>query len=112
MDLKKDVMLLFSVLDDDDSSITAGSIVTVTVTLKRRDMGELFQMGDSERTQAVDDQQMEDEPADDDENKVSPRGPGPEVIKLVFFRSLYLFFKFVLWLFFPCVRRLLTQNLP
>ena len=30
--------LSFVVLDDDDSSITAGSIVTVTVTLKRTNL--------------------------------------------------------------------------
>ena len=30
--------LSFAVLDDDDSSITAGSIVTVTVTLKRTNL--------------------------------------------------------------------------
>ena len=31
-------LLSFVVLDDDDSSITAGSIVTVTVTLKRTNL--------------------------------------------------------------------------
>lgn len=33
---------LLSVIDDDDSTITAGSIVTVTVTLKRESLGDHY----------------------------------------------------------------------
>ena len=38
MKLPRFTFLSFVVLDDDDSSITAGSIVTVTVTLKRTNL--------------------------------------------------------------------------
>jgi len=36
-------------LDDEDSTITAGSIVTVTVTLERRNMEELFEQEMTEK---------------------------------------------------------------
>jgi hypothetical protein len=36
-------------LDDEDSTITAGSIVTVTVTLERRNMEELFEQEITEK---------------------------------------------------------------
>lgn len=38
-----EVTIFFSVLDDEDSTITAGSIVTVTVTLTRQDLEVLFE---------------------------------------------------------------------
>ena len=36
-------------MDDEDSTITAGSIVTVTVTLERRNMEELFEQEITEK---------------------------------------------------------------
>ena len=36
---------LFAVLDDEDKTITAGSIVTVTVKLKRASMGDFLDSG-------------------------------------------------------------------
>jgi hypothetical protein len=36
-------------LEDEDSTITAGSIVTVTVTLERRNMEELFEQEITEK---------------------------------------------------------------
>lgn len=58
-----------SVLDDEDSTITAGSIVTVTVTLKRQSMADLFDKEHIEPDQPVEeDAKMEE--VEEDTNQV------------------------------------------
>jgi hypothetical protein len=68
---------MFTVLDDDDKSITAGSIVTVTVTLKRRNMIDDFDIdkltGESGEIIEEDEEnedKIKDEVEDNDESKV------------------------------------------
>ncbi|XP_064618130.1 translocation protein SEC63 homolog [Liolophura sinensis] len=53
------------VLDDEDSTITAGSIVTVTVTLKRQSMSELFDKEHIEPEQPVEEDVKMDEVEED-----------------------------------------------
>ena len=43
-------IIIFTVLDDEDTTITAGSIVTVTISLVRENMSMLFPENSTERT--------------------------------------------------------------
>jgi len=47
-------------LDDEDSTITAGSIVTVTVTLERRNMEELFEQEITEKLPEIEKEDVEE----------------------------------------------------
>lgn len=47
-------------MDDEDSTITAGSIVTVTVTLERRNMEELFEQEITEKLPEIEKEDVEE----------------------------------------------------
>lgn len=55
-------IFLLAVVDDDDSGVfTAGAIVTVTVNLRRRPMGEVYEQNLQEAEQKLERQEKEEE---------------------------------------------------
>lgn len=59
---------MFPVLDDEDSTITAGSIVTVTVTLDRQNMEEVFEQETEDSLMPAESEQKGDEEEEHDEH--------------------------------------------